>query len=92
MKYQKLYEKYGYNQERALAKLNLEAPPESPEQKYQSIREFWISKGFKTVSDILISYIKADCLPLAKAIRKSLKLYHSYGVDISSSIKPLLLR
>lgn len=80
LKYEQCCKKYDHRQ--ALAILGLGEPPESTEEKYDNVRKYWISKGFKTVLDILISYIKADCLPLAKAILQSLTLYHSYNIDI----------
>ena len=74
--------KHDGNHQLALRELGLVNPPESPEDKYLVIREFWESSGFKTVRDILLNYIRADVVPLAKAIQISLQHYHSESIDL----------
>ena len=60
-------------------------PPDTAQQRYQKLKDLWVSKGWTKFSDYLKHYNELDVKPMCTAITRMLDSYKKEGIDLLRS-------
>jgi len=71
----------GISAQDALAVMHLVEAPEPGPVVYRRLVRRWESEGIVTIGQLMVNYMKQDCIPMAKAIKQLMAIYHKVGIQ-----------